>query len=758
MMDEVNRMEVCREELSLSLLREPLSAVLSYKDGRIVFGPLVGRAHVIRQSEAVHDPNTSLVQGWKVAESEIETPLGALPGVRAELAGIPGLPLTLWWEWALAGRGDALVRLIITNTDPAPVKLGWIVPVAYRGAEPGLDMGAGYTSWRFFRTGYQSWSPAGSMPVTGEDYKPRFFIPSRAGTNPRTPYSRKQGDKVSDWMAQLYETEMGLSALVGFITGASHSGRVEYEVKYDRFRRLEAVSDSEDREVEKDESVSSEWALVSFSEDPLEQQARYYEMWGKAMQARSSPARTGWCSWYFSFTGVSERTMEKNLESASRLEAPLQVFQLDDGYERAVGDWTEWNEKWSYGPAELARRIRERGMEPGIWLAPFLVSRGSELYQSRPEWALRTKRGLPVVAFAHPKWKGFFIHALDATRPEVSSWLYETIRTVTREWGFTYIKLDFLYAAALPGERHDRQATGASALRQGLEVIREAAGDDTYLLGCGCPLGPAVGIMDAMRISPDIDVRWRNKQRDFVTGVPVGPGAGNCLRNNLARLPMQGRLWQNDPDCILMREGLTRAEIQSELTVAYASGGSAFLSENIPDMDEEMVEWFKRLLPPSGEPFTPVDLLQKSFPAKAVLKKDHSVLLAAWNWKKEARHIRVSLSELGLVGSWHAFDFFERRYLGVFADKIELGNVMPHGVRYLRLVRSAEVPRLLGTDLHMGMGEVGFRESEDQEGLRIEVNLPGRRQGSIWAVFPGGRTSRVEVSMENSWEGIIPFP
>jgi len=754
-MKEVNGFRISRDDLTLSVGHGPLAAVLSYKQDKIVFGPLVGRAHLITETGRFHDPNTSLVGGWQVTEEEISTPAGEAPGLRAVLTGVPGLPLTVTWQWALIGGGDALVRMEVANQADRPMNIGKIVPLAYRGADPGLDMGAAYTAWRVYRTGYQSWSPAGSIAATGEDHKPRFFLPSRAGTNPRTPYSRKQGDKVSDWMMQLYETEMGLATLAGFITGASFAGRVEYEVKYDRFRRLEAVSDCEEREMGARESVASEWAIVSFSEDPHKQQARYYDLWGKAMEARQAPAKTGWCSWYWSFTGITERAMQSNLERASRLDVPVEVFQLDDGYEKAVGDWTDWNEKFPSPPAQLATKIREAGMEPGLWLAPFLVSRASDLYKKHPDWILRTKRGTPVVAFFHPQWKGLFIHALDTSHPQVLSWLEDTFRKVVRDFGFSYLKLDFLYAASLPGERYDKKATGTSALRKGLETVRKAAGDDAYILGCGCPLGPAVGVVDAMRISPDIDAGWTNKYTDLLTGVPIGPGAKNCLRNNLARLPMQGRLWQNDPDCLVLRGGLTRDEVQSEITVAYASGGLAFLSEDLASLAPEMVEWFQKLLPPSQAPFMALDLLKKGFPEKAVLKNENSVLAAVFNFQTDPRDLRLSLTELGLSGFWHAFDFWEKRYLGAFAESIDLGKVGPHGVRYLRLVRSAESPRLLGTDLHMGMGETGFRVNTDQNGIDVRASLPGKREGTIWAVFPGGAIEAVHVVMEDGWEGRI---
>jgi len=36
-----------------------------------------------------------------------------------------------------------------------------------------------------------------------------------------------------------------------------------------------------------------------------------------------------------------------------------------------------------------------------------------------------------------------------------------------RRLGFTYLKLDFLFAAALPGERYDAEATRIEAYRRG---------------------------------------------------------------------------------------------------------------------------------------------------------------------------------------------------------------------------------------------------------------------------------------------------
>ena len=57
-------------------------------------------------------------------------------------------------------------------------------------------------------------------------------------------------------------------------------------------------------------------------------------------------------------------------------------------------------------------------------------------------------------------------------------------------------------AGAVPGPRHE-DVDGVAAYRSGLELVREVVGPDVQLVGCGAPLLPSVGLVDAMRVSPD---------------------------------------------------------------------------------------------------------------------------------------------------------------------------------------------------------------------------------------------------------------
>ena len=757
-MGKASVMRLERDALALEFNCEAGSFLVKRIDEAVTFGPLLARAHFRSAAGKSFDPVSTLAQGWSVERAEIETPLGPAPGFRAALDNISGLPARITWELALLGGEEVLARVSIKNQDRYALRLFEMVPLGYRGADPGLDLGAGYGSWRFYRTGYQSWSPAGSIKVLDPDYKPRFFLPSRSGTNPRTPYSRQPGEKASDWMAQVVEPNLNVSALLGFISSARMTGRVEFEVKYDRFRRLEAIADADGMVVDPGETVSSEWLLLSLSNDPLAQQARYYELWGKAMNARTSDPTTGWCTWYFSFWKVTENTLTRNLSALAPFQGLLDYVQLDDGFQPWLGTWTEWNEKFPTPPEQMVARIKEAGFKAGLWLAPFFVSYESPLYRQHPEWIIRNEKGRPVVVFIHPAWKGHIIYALDPTHPGVQKWLAETIHQLVDEFGFDYLKLDFLYAAASPGVRHDQKATGAMALRRGLEIIREAAGEDTYILGCGCPLGPAIGLVDAMRVTQDVDIRWRIPLMDFVSGVPTGPGAENCLKNNLARAFMHGTLWANDPDCVVMREargGMKTHEIHTELTIMYLTGGAVYLSEDVPSLAPERLEWLRAMLPPSNEAALPLDLLEKDFPEILFLPKSDSALVALCNWSSKEKELVLDLARLGLEGSWHVFDFWAEQYRGVVTGRTPLALVAAHGCKYLRLVRADGKPRLLASNLHLGMGEVGFETEETASGLQIKIAIPGRRQGKIWVVLPQGKTMSQDVEFTDHWEGTI---
>ncbi|NDD31395.1 MAG: hypothetical protein EB084_24350, partial [Proteobacteria bacterium] len=139
--------------------------------------------------------------------------------------------------------------------------------------------------------------------------------------------------------------------------------------------------------------------------------------------------------------------------------------------------------------------------------------------------------------------------ALDTTRPDVEAWLAERVLEL-RSWGYDYLKLDYLYAAALPGCRYVDMPREA-AYRRALEVMRRAAGD-AYLLACGAPIIATLGLADGLRVGPDVAPLWDNPDRTDLLNDPTGPGGLNALRTSVHRLWLSS-LVQVDPDVAYFR-------------------------------------------------------------------------------------------------------------------------------------------------------------------------------------------------------------
>ena len=233
---------------------------------------------------------------------------------------------------------------------------------------------------------------------------------------------------------------------------------------------------------------------------------------GRAAGARvAAPFQVGWCSWYHYFDQVTEADLRRNLAVADRW--PFDVFQLDDGYQAAIGDWLDTNAKFPSRLESLAADVAARGRRPGIWLAPFLAAPDSELVRRHPDWVARyagSNGDEPLRSWWNPAWGGGedgFMYSLDTTRPEVLAHLEQLAHTLV-DAGFAYLKLDFTFAPSIEGGWHDATLTPAQRVRAGFDAIRRGAGDDTFILGCGVPLANVVGVVDANRIGADVAPLW----------------------------------------------------------------------------------------------------------------------------------------------------------------------------------------------------------------------------------------------------------
>ena len=160
-----------------------------------------------------------------------------------------------------------------------------------------------------------------------------------------------------------------------------------------------------------------------------------------------------------------------------------------------------------------------------------------------------------LMATAGINWGGPY-YALDTTSSATQEYVASVIAEV-RQWGFDYLKLDFLYAAAFPG-RHESPMARESAYRDGMSIVREVAGDDCYLLACGAPIIASVGIVDGIRVGPDVAEFWHDPKLTALADFS-GRGARNAIATSSQRLWLRDVL-DIDPDVIYIDESEHRLE------------------------------------------------------------------------------------------------------------------------------------------------------------------------------------------------------
>ncbi|RJQ10173.1 MAG: alpha-galactosidase [Bacillota bacterium] len=653
-----------------------------------------------------------------------------------------GLEVRAHLDTASVGTFEAvLVTLALANHGTKDVGVSAFVP--FSAEVP--------TSGAMFRNGWQSWSFAGCWPV-GESDPDQVDLHSLARHGRAWDPGRAV---VSDWLTVLGGDPW---LALGFVTGRDQFGDLTVEGE-----RLTARSWADRVPVGPGETLKSEvFAMMAGHRDPWAAlEALADETGRRARKAAGEPGPppvpTGWCTWYHYFHGISEESVLADLQGLARLRLtlPLDLFQVDDGYQAAVGNWLETNPKFPRGMRWLAGRVREAGFEPGLWLAPFTVMAGTPAFDNHPEWVLRDESGRPVEAGIN--WGGPF-YGLDVTNPEVEEHLRHVFRTVVRDWGYRYLKLDFIYCASLPGRRHDPRVTRAAALRRGLELVRDEV-PEAFVLGCGSPLLPAAGLVDAMRIGPDVAPFWSAPPP--LDKDPSFPSAVNSIRNIFARAFTHGRLWVNDPDCLLVREEdsqLTPDEVRTLATAIAFSGGALVLSDAPAALAPERLDLVRRALPPSGRACRLVDPLGGVLPEVAVVPPQvqseaqaQSCTVAFFNWSDapEAGRRADIGSALRAAGwradAWHVFDFWAGRYVGRFsreAPRVPLPDIPPHGCVVLGLTEDRPgVPVVVASDRHVIQGPPFLSQRWDDAGraLTVEVHPGGPERVTVWVAAPSSR-------------------
>lgn len=299
----------------------------------------------------------------------------------------------------------------------------------------------------------------------------------------------------------------------------------------------------------------------------------------------------GYTSWYNYYQNISEDIILRDLEAIGKRSDLVNTFQIDDGYQTAVGDWLSIDKKkFPNGMKPVADKIHEKGLKAGIWLAPFGAQRGSKIAAEHPDWLVKNKKGKPIIVGAN--WGGFY--PLDIDNQQARDYIKGVFDVVLNQWGFDLVKLDFLYATAVV-PMHNK--TRGQLAYESIDFLRECVGDK-QILGCGVQQIPCFGKVEYMRIGADMSLGWKhslirkNMHREDVS-------TPNAIHNSVYRRCLNKRAFLCDPDVFLLRKTNIHFTPQQQRVLAKfikLFGEVLFVSDNVDDYDDEQLAIFNDTL------------------------------------------------------------------------------------------------------------------------------------------------------------------
>ena len=436
---------------------------------------------------------------------------------------------------------------------------------------------------------------------------------------------------------------------------------------------------------------------------------------------------TGWCSWYSINNKVNADHVIKVAETATREGIKFDYIQIDDGWQKIVGEWQR-NEKFADGWEPIFEKIRESGAQPGIWLAPLAVHEKTDLIKQHPEWFQHDADG--DFAGSGEMW-GPVNRWLDPTQPGAQEFIRNLIDEC-KAAGFRYFKTDF-NCLDERARFHNPTLTRLQVFRQLYKVFRDAMGEESYLLACSGFTRGVMGYADAYRVGPDSNPDWYKAHYCCIS---------ECLKAMCSSAHANRILGSNDPDVTYLRTlgNLSEEEWRTWHSFVGILGGFTMISELINQPEQfERLRMLEIVTPPGPEPGLPLnggnDTDRKLLGFLAKRPWGNAATVAVYNPDACDHDIDVKLSLTGIedVPAYHVFSFWDEAVEKCTGDCFTARKLSPHGCKVLRITPAAAEPTVIGSTLHIGCGAAELTDFMVTDNtIRLVLSDAGAREGSIW--------------------------
>jgi hypothetical protein len=520
------------------------------------------------------------------------------------------------------------------------------------------------------------------------------------------------------------------------------------------------------------QSAEGELFAIGHFDDALLGLEAYADAVAKVHQVKLRPIPSGYCTWYSKPHGGAAD--EKSLaELATFVHEKLARFgfnliQIDDKWQISNRDYTAHKPKGPYpaGMKPTADNLRKLDLTAGIWFIPFGWDQKSSTFKDHQDYFVHRADG----SLYEVKWAGT---CLDMTHPGARDLLSTTVSRITHDWGYKYLKIDGLWTGMAtqilypnPAVRddkigdavfHDPAVTNLQAYRDGMRLVRQAAGDDVFIDGCNVAqnmrtLAGSYGLVDAMRVGRDIGASWDK----------ILPSMTMATRLYF----YHGRVWHNDPDCLMLREPLTLAQARAWGSWIAISGQLNLVSEWLPGLPEDRLDIVKRSMPNTGLCGRPMDLFDQ--PSARIWKLTAGIgesrrdVIGLFNWDdKNPATIDTSLEKLDLPGNgkqtYVGFDYWQNQFVGPISGSLK-SDLPPSSCRVITLRPTADHPQVVGTSRHITQGTIDLSEEKWDPATRTlsgTSKIVGDDPYQIRIVAPtNAKVSSVEVAPEDKAAGV----
>ncbi|HMD18314.1 MAG TPA: PKD domain-containing protein [Terriglobales bacterium] len=689
--------QMTNDELSLTVNAQEGSYQLSLRGGQPVL-----RSRVAAQVD--HQwLRSSDYPRHQASESTFEDDLGPGREVTVTCSGLDGKPDLVYVLQLYKQRPYGTVQVKVQNSVGKEVTEQAIRSVEAIG-EPIINLGSGQSADRVLSDSFsEDWPDLVLYDLGGVPGGMHRGAGSQLIYNRESKQSLFLGALTSDRFLTLMHLQaegMGAKTKIASYTVES-TGTTEIQKDFDL---KDSPADDQvelSLPVKPGEDMVSERLMFEAGPDYHNQLLAYGDAVRRLHHARvSSETPIGWWSWTVYYGAINQGEVLANGDwQAEHLKSlGYKYFQIDEGYQYARGEFATPNAtQFPDGLRFVGHHLTGEGLTFGIWTAPFEVTTRAWIYEHHKDWLVHNAKGEPIPIGLVWGQKSDVLYALDTTHPGAQEYMRQTYRTLVREWGVRFIKLDFMDTTAIEGYHYRPSTTALEAQRIGLQVIRDAVGEEVILDKDGSPMLNPVGLVDTGRISADTGHSFE-RTRNAASGIA-------------ARFYMQRNFFVNDPDAFnvtathLMERANEKSSIsldaaEASITLSAVSGGMYEIGDDMLVLGSEkdrlaLVENRELLnMAKIGQASTPLDLMtyepEDEQPSSFFLREDQrQAILTVFNWTNTVRSHTLRLADLGLPAghTFAATDVLnQNETVTLVGDAVRLENQPPQSVRVIKLI------------------------------------------------------------------------